>query len=213
MSDIFREIDEELRRDNLLKLWSRYGRYVMAVAALALLIAGGVVAWRAHQLSERRAQSARYAGAMALARAGKTADAATVFAAIAREGGGYSLLASFEDAAMLAKSGDRKGAIAAYDRIAQTGGIDSAFRDLAVLLSVMQSAPKADPHATITRLAPLIASGNPWRPTATELTAAAELELGDDKDALRLYKRLADDLAAPRSVRARAAEMAAALAP
>ena len=46
-----------------------------------------------------------------------------------------------------------------------------------------------------------------------ELTAAAELKLGDDKDALELYKKLADDLAAPRSVRARAAEMAAALAP
>ena len=46
MSDIFREIDEELRRDNLLKLWSRYGRYVIAVAVLALVIAGAIVAWR-----------------------------------------------------------------------------------------------------------------------------------------------------------------------
>ena len=98
VSDIFREIDEELRRDNLLKLWSRYGRYVVAVAAVALIIAGGVVAWQAHQLSERRAQSARYAGALALARAGKTADAATVFASIAREGGGYAILASSKDA-------------------------------------------------------------------------------------------------------------------
>ena len=50
------------------------------LAVLALLIAGGVVAWRDHQLSERQAQSARYAGALALARAGKTADAAIVFA-------------------------------------------------------------------------------------------------------------------------------------
>ena len=40
MSDIFREIDEELRRDNLLKLWQRYGRYVIGVVVLALLIAG-----------------------------------------------------------------------------------------------------------------------------------------------------------------------------
>ena len=44
MSDIFREIDEELRRDNLLKLWSRYGRYIIAVAVFALLVAGGIVA-------------------------------------------------------------------------------------------------------------------------------------------------------------------------
>lgn len=212
MSDIFREIDEELRRDNLLKLWSRYGRYVVAVAVVALIIAGCVVAWQAHQLSERRAQSARYAGALALARAGKTADAATVFASIAREGGGYSILASFEDAALLATAGDHKGAIAVYDSIADASSVDPAFRDLALVLSVMQSTPEANPQATITRLAPLTAPGNPWRPTAAELTAAARLKLGEVKAALALYKSLADDLTAPRSLRARAAEMAAALA-
>jgi hypothetical protein len=213
VSDIFREIDEELRRDNLLKLWSRYGRYIVALAVVALVVAGGAVAWRDHQLSERRAQSARYAGAMALARAGKTAEAAIVFAAIAREGGGYSVLASFEDAALLAKSGDRKGAVAAYDRIVDGSGVDPAFRDLATLRAVMESPPGSDPKATITRLAPLTKQGNPWRPTAIELTAAAQLQRGARKDALALYKSLADDLTTPRDLRARAAEMVAALAP
>jgi hypothetical protein len=213
VSEIFREIDEELRRDNLLKLWSRYGRYVIAAAVVALLIAGGVVAWQAHQLSERRAQSARYAGALALGRAGKTADAATVFASIAREGGGYSILSSFADAAALAKAGDRKGAVASLEAIAAASSVDPAFRNLALLLSVMQNTPGANPRATIARLAPLTDPGNPWRSTAIELTAAAKLRLGDDKAALALYKGLADDLTAPRSVRARAAEMAAALAP
>ena len=87
------------------------------------------------------------------------------------------------------------------------------FESLALLLSVMQSTPEADPQATIARLAPLTASGNPWRPTAVELTAAARLKLNDNKAALTLYKSLADDLAAPGGARARAAEMAAALAP
>ncbi len=213
MSDIFREIDEELRRDNFLKLWARYGRYVIALAMLALIIAGGVVAWRQHQLTERRAQSARYAGALALAGAGKTADAATVFASIAQEGGGYAVLASFEDAAVLAKSGDPKGAAAVYDRIADASSVDPAFRNVALLLSVMQSMPEANPRTTIARLAPLTAPGTPWRPTAEELTAAAQLKLGHNKAALALYKSLADELTAPQSLRARAAEMAAALAP
>ena len=86
MSDIFREIDEELRRDNLLKLWSRYGRYLIALAAVVLLIAGGIVAWRDHQLTERRAQSTRYAAALPLAREGKDAEASNVFWAKAPEG-------------------------------------------------------------------------------------------------------------------------------
>ena len=212
MSDIFREIDEELRRDNLLKLWSRYGRYIVALAVVVLVIAGGIVAWRDHQAAERRAQSTRYASALALAGQGKDADAAKVFAAVAQEGGGYAVLASFEEAELLAKSGDRKGAVAAYDRIAAESGLAPAFRELAVLLSAMYGMPDSDPQLVIDRLAPMMAAGNPWRPTATELTAAARLKAGDKKAALELYKQLADDLSAPQSLRARAAELAAALA-
>jgi hypothetical protein len=211
VSDIFREIDEELRRDNLLKLWSRYGRYIIAIAVFALVVAGGFVAWRDHQLSERRAQSTRYAGALTLAREGKEADAVKVFAAIAHEGGGYAILAAFEEAALLAKSGDREAAVAAYDRIAAASEFDSDLRGLAVLLSVMQRMPEADAQTTIDHLAPLTASGNPWRPSAIELTALARLKLQDKSGALALFKSLADDPATPQSLRARAAEMATAL--
>jgi hypothetical protein len=212
VSDIFREIDEELRRDNLLKLWSRYGRYIVAIAVLALVVAGGIVAWRDHQLSERRAQSTRYAAALTLTRDGKEADAVKVFAAIGDEGGGYGILASFEEAALLAKSGDREAAAAAYDRISAASEFDSNLRELAVLLSVMQRMPEADPHTTIDRLTPLTASGNPWRPSAIELMALARLKLEDKSGALDLFKSLADDPATPQSLRARAAEMAVALA-
>jgi hypothetical protein len=212
MSDIFREIDEELRRDNLLKLWSRYGRYMIAVAVAALVVAGGIVAWRDHQRAERRAQSTRYAGALTLARDGKEADAVKVFAAIAQEGGGYGVLASFEEAALLAKSGDRDTAIADYDRIATDGSLDTNLRGLALLLSVVQGVAEADSKKTIERLAPLTEPGNPWRPTALEMTALARLKSGDKSGALDLYKALADDLTAPPSLRGRAAEMATALA-
>jgi hypothetical protein len=211
VSDIFREIDEELRRDNLLKLWSRYRRYLIALAVLVVMAAGSIVAWRDHQLSERRAQSARYASALSLAREGKDADAARVFAAIAQEGGGYATLASFEEAEYLAKSGDLKGAVAVYDRIASTSGLDPSFRELATMLSIMHGMSGAEPQSIVDRLAPLTASGNPWRPTALELTAAAKLASGDKDGALGVYKTLADDLTAPQGVRARAAEMAGAL--
>jgi hypothetical protein len=63
----------------------------------------------------------------------------------------------------------------------------------------------------IDRLAPMTKAGNPWRPTALELTAAEHLKSGDKSGALTLYRSLADDLAAPQGLRARAAEMAAAL--
>lgn len=213
MSDIFREIDEELRRENLLKLWSRYGKYVILVVVLALVIAGAIAAWRSHAASERRAQSGRYSAALALVRESKNADASRLFAALAQEGGGYGLLASFEEAELLAKNGDRKGAIAAYDRLAASSGVDHEFRDLAVQLSVTHGLPDDDPRVAIERLQRLTENGNPWRASALELTAAAKLKAGDRNGALETYKTLADDLSAPQRLRARAAEMAAALAP
>lgn len=211
MSDIFREIDEELRRDNLLKLWKQYGRYVIAGVVVVIVVAGAIAAWRDHQATERRAQSLRYSSALALVRQGKDADAARAFAAIANEGGGYAVLAVFDEAELLAKSGDRKGAIEAYDRIAGSASFDAEFRDMATLLAVMHSLPDGDPQALLKRLEPLTATGKPFRATALDLTAAAKLKSGDKAGALELYRNLADDLTAPQGVRARAAEMAAAL--
>jgi len=210
VSEIFREIDEELRRDNLLKLWSKYGRYIIAAVLAVILIAGGVVAWRDHQASERQAQATRYNTALGLARTGKQDEAIKLFDMLSQEGGGYGVLASFEAAEMAAKKGDSKAAIANYDRLASSD-IDPAFRDLAVLLSVMHGLPSGDPKAAVDRLAPITASGNPWRLSALDLTAAAKLQAGDKDGALKIYQQLADDLAAPNSLRARAAEMVAAL--
>src|SRR5579884_1123677 len=145
LSDIFREIDEELRRDNLLKLWSRYGKYVIAGVAAILVIVGGIVAWRDHQAAERRAEGERYSAALALAREGKTADAEKMFATLTQGGGGYGVLAAFEQAELTARSGDQKGAIAAYGRLAGSSDLTSEFRDLAVLMSVMHGLPTGDP--------------------------------------------------------------------
>ena len=211
VSEIFREIDEELRRENLLKLWSRYGKYIVAAVVAIVLVIGGIMAWRDHQADERRAQGGRFTSALAMARQGKEADAAKLFGALAQEGGGYSVAGAFEQAELLAKAGDRKAAIAVYEKLAGSAGVDPEFRELAVLLSVMQGLPDADPKTAIERLQPLTASGNPWRASALDLTAAAKLKAGDRAGALEIYQKLADDLAAPQGLRARAAEMAAAL--
>jgi hypothetical protein len=212
VSDIFREIDEELRRDNLLKLWARYRWHIVGGVVLALLIAGSIVAWRDHQASERRAEATRYASALSLARTGKEGDAAKLFAGISQQGGGYGVLAAFEQAELMARGGDRKGAIAAYDQLAASSTLDSEFRDLAVLLLVMQGFPDEDSKTAIDRLQPLTANGNPWRASALEMIAAAKLKAGDRGGALDIYKQIADDLSAPQQLRARAAEMTAALA-
>lgn len=211
VSDIFREIEDELRRENLLKLWKKYAKYIIAVVVLALLIAGGVVAWLDYQQSRHEAEGTRYSNALILLREGKQAEAVQAFGDLADEGGGYAVLAAFEHAELLAKKGDQKGAVTAYERLAENDSIGPDLRQLAVLLSVMHALPNGDPHKTVERLKPLTASGNPWRASALDLTAAAELKAGNRSGARDIYQKLADDLAAPQGLRARAAELAAAL--
>jgi hypothetical protein len=213
VSDILREIEDELRRDNLFKLWQRYRTHIIVAVLVVFAIAGGVVVWRNHLATQRKEVSTQFFGALSLVGQGKNADAAVLFNKIAEDGGGYAVLAQFERADLLTKTGNQAGAIAIYDSIAKSTDTDPEYRDLATLLSVMRSLATADPKSEIARLAPLTQSGNAWRPSALYLTAAAELKAGDKNAALAVYKKLSDDLSAPEGLRARATELAAALAP
>ena len=213
MSDIFQEVDEELRRENFAKLWARYGKYVIALAVVIVLATAGVGQWRKYQLHQREAEGARYAAALDLARQGKEKDAADALAVIAREGaGGHATLARLEAAALKARAGDVAGAIADYGALAGDGSADTVYRDVATLLWAQLSLKSGDARAIIDKLMPLSSAGNPWHPTALELVALAELKAGNKAEARATYLRVADDPDAPQGLRARATEMVAALA-
>jgi hypothetical protein len=213
VSDIFQEIDEELRRENFAKLWQRYGGYVIALAILIVVAVAAVVGWRAYQLRVHQVEGERYSLALDLARQGKDKDATDVFAELGRQAhGGHATLARLEEAALKAKGGDTKGAVALYDTLSADGAADPAYRDLATLLAAQYELKDGDPKAVIARVAPLTSATSPWHPTALELMALAQLKAGNKAEARAVYQRISDDLAAPQGLRARAAEMAAALA-
>lgn len=211
MSDIFREIDEELRRDNFLKLWQRYGKYVIALAVVLVAATALVGGWREYQSRQRQAEGVRFAAAADLANQGNFKNAADAFLEMAQaSSAGRSTLARFAAASLKAKMGDLPGAAAIYDQLAADGANPPIYRDLATLLAVRYTLDK-DPKAAVERLKPLTDAANPWHATALELTAIAELKSGDKAAAQKTYQGLADDLSAPSGVRARATEMVAAL--
>ena len=208
MSDIFQEIDEELRRENLAKLWQRYGKYVIALAVVVVLATAAAAGWREYRSRQQQAEGARYTLALDLARQGKDKDAAEVFGELTRHGGaGRALLARFEAASLEVKSGDVNDAIAQYHALATDPSIDPLYRNLATLLWAQYQLKDGDPKGVIEALAPLTGLENPWHPSALELTALAQLKAGKKEEALAIYQRLAGDPGAPRGLRARAAEI------
>jgi hypothetical protein len=212
VGDIFREVEEDLQRDRLRQLWAKYNVVVIAAAVALVAGTGGWQGWKAYKLHRDEANGQRYAAALQLAESGKSKEAAEAFAQIATDAGaGYSALARLEQAAILAKQGDQAGAIAVYDAISADSGIERSMRDLATLLAVEHAGAKADPAGLIARLAPLTEASSPWRYSAIELSAVLATRMGDMARARSLYAQIADDSAAPAGLRARAAEMLAAL--
>jgi hypothetical protein len=210
VSDIFQEIDEELRRENFAKLWQRYGVYLIGVAVLIVVAVAAVVGWRTYEQRLHEAEGERYALALDLARQGKDKEATDVFAEVGRQArGGHAMLARFEEAALKFRGGDTKGAMALYDALSADSSLDPAYRDLARLMAAQDELKDGDPRAVITRVAPLTSTTNPWHPTALELTALAQLKAGNLAEARATYQRIADDLQAPQGLRARAAEILA----
>ncbi len=45
MSDIFREVDEDLRREQFKRLWDRFGTYVIGLAVLIVVVTAGYRGW------------------------------------------------------------------------------------------------------------------------------------------------------------------------
>lgn len=206
MADIFREVEEDLRREKYEKLWKRYGTAIIAVALAIIVLVGGYQAWRAYERSQREERSNAYAAALQEIEAGDRAAALESLGALSESGGGYGDLAALERARLLAESGDTQGAIAVWQRLAETAE-GEGFRAVATLLWALYQIDEEDPEALRQRLRPLAEPGEPFRSSARELLAALAIREGDTAGARALYTQVADDIEAPSSVRQRAAQM------
>ena len=207
-----REVDEELRRERLLKLWDQYGTYV--IAAVVVIIAGiGIYKY----VENRRAQAAETAGArLALATRetaeNKQAEAQKTLEAIAATGPrGYATLARLRLAAALREAGKSHEAASAYEKVAREGGVDPLLADYAQLQATALRLDGADWTEVQNRLNGLAADSNPWRYSARELLALAAQKAGKIADAREEYQRLMSDRGTPPGIAERARVMMAML--
>jgi hypothetical protein len=203
VSDIFREVDEEVRREQLKKLWDRYGNYVVAAA---ILLVAAVAAWRAYMWWEAKKAAetgAAFEAATTLAEAGKRSEAETAFAKIATDGtAGYRHLARMREAAELAQ-GDAKAAIAAYDQIVADRAVGPVLQDLAALRAGALLIDTGALEEAQRRLEPLAANDRTFRHTAREFLVLAAWRAGDATAAKRWFDLIMTDAQTPAATRSR----------
>ena len=207
MTDIFREVEEEVRRERLEKLWRQYGDYFIAGVAVIVIAVSGFILWQRYQENRRQQASAQYNAALQLA-AANPAAAVEKFEYLSKNApSGYATLARFAEADTYLAMRENDKALAIFESLANGGDdlIGNAAR-LRAAWAIVETAPRK----TVANLvAPLNDPTSSWRFMAREVLAFTDYRAGDLAAARGEYESIANDSGAPATIRGRARGMAA----
>ena len=213
MSELFDEVDEEVRRDQLKKLWDRYSLYIIAVA---ILIVAGVGGWRGYEYLEAKKAAeagAAFDRAVELSEQNKHAEAEAAFADLAAKAtSGYRMLARLRQAAEIANR-DPQAAAKMYDEIAADRSVGAPEQDLARIRAAQLLLESTTYQNMLQRLEPATAATSTFRHTARELLALSAWRANDGTAARQWLDLIANDGETPPSLRSRAEALQALLPP
>jgi hypothetical protein len=213
VSELFDEVDEDVRRDQLKKLWERYSIFIIGAALLIIAAVGG---WRGYQYLEAKKAAeagAAFDKAVELSQENKHAEAEAAFEDLAAKApSGYRLLARLHAAAEAATR-DPKAAVKLYDDIAADQSVGGPERDLARLRAAGLLLDSSDYSTVLQRLESSAAPGATFRHSARELLALSAWHANDTAAARRWLDLIANDGETPASLRSRAEALQALLPP
>lgn len=207
MSDIFQEVNEDVRKDEILRLWRRWGPYIIGVAATIILGWTAFVLWRDQVETGLAQNSGDYEAALALVETDPDAAIEALERLGADAAPGYVALSRFSEAAIFLDKGEWQTAVGLYDQVAAESGLNPTLRDLANLMAGMAMADLSDGADVRARLEPLVADGGIWSHSAREIIALLDFRAGDLDAAESAFSDLSFSDEAPAGLRQRAQEM------
>lgn len=213
MSELFDEIDEDVRRDQLKRLWDKYSILIVAGAFVIIASVGG---WRGYQYLEAKKAAeagAAFDKASELSEQKKHTEAEAAFADLAAKApSGYRTLARLRAAAEAA-SRDPQAAAKLYDDISADRSVGGPEQDLARVRAaglLLETAGYAD---MLRRLEPATVPGATFRHSARELLALSAWRANDTAAARQWLEVISNDGDTPPSLRSRAEALQALLPP
>jgi hypothetical protein len=193
MSDIFREVDEDVRRDRFEQLWKQYGNLI--VGAVLILVAAAAV-WQAYGYFRQKAAeraSAKFQAAIEMSETGQGALAEGLLTSVVKKGpAGYAELARFREAAETGKRDPAAGATL-YDALAADSNLGATLQSLAQLRAAMLLADNLSAADLAKRLDPLASAQSPWRNLAREWLGLSDLKAGNYEAAGRYFDEIVTD--------------------
>lgn len=207
-----REVDEELRRDELQSLWKRFGRLIIGGIVLVLAAWGGWLYWQDRETKAAGLEGEQLSQALDDLQSGNPDAALAKLAPLAQSKQvGYRASAKMAQAAVAMERSDLAAAAKMFGEVATDTSIPQPWRDLALVRQTAAEFDAVKPEIIVARLRPLAAKGNPWFGSAGEMVAAAYLKMGKAELAGKMFADIGKDENVPETIRSRAVQMAGSL--
>ena len=191
---LLREVEEEIRREQMQKMWQRYNGLILGAAALIVLAVAGYKFLETRRIAAEQSAGAEYAAAESLSDDKKKDEAEAAFKKLADEGpSGYGSLAKLQLAGAQVKDGKAADAIATYDSLAKDSGVDNLLKSFAQLQAASLRMPDADYAEIQNRLTPLAGDDAPFSKSARELLGIAAYKAGKYDEARKYLEPLLID--------------------
>ena len=193
----YREVDEEVRRDQLRTSWQRYGKAAIAAVVLLFAAIGGFFWWQNQKQEAAGKQGAELSSAFEdIAARNKAAAGPKLDQLMKSDLPGYRAAAIMTKADLAVEGGNIPEATALFRRVAEDKDLDKAYRDLATVRMTTLEFDKLPPQQVIDRLGPF---------------AVAHMKQGQPQRAAPIFAAIAKDQTVPESIRSRAVQMAGSL--
>jgi hypothetical protein len=205
MSDLLREIDEELQREHMAALWHKYKIPTLGFIALLVLGTASYSAWQDHKIATATKRSVALSTVLGTTTMTDPQKSEAFLAfATSNAGSGQAALARMAAINALLRDHKTAAAVQELDVLANDATAPSIARDYARLSKISVQFEQADPAQLRQQLAPLAADGQPWRYMARLLQGALLAKTGEPKMAQAVFGTLAEDQAAPTTLREQA---------
>ncbi len=214
LSDVFREVDEDLRRQRFEELWKKYGSWVIGAAVAFVVVVGASLYWNDAQERRQAKLSDEYAAAVELIAEGKDEEGLAALGAIAdKAGGGYEAISLLQQAQVLHRQGKIDESVKLYDEVSGKNLGGRLVSELAQVKAAWAIADTASYEDIQARVAEIAEGDGAWRYPAQEILAFSALKNGMTEAARPQYRALLNDRTAPSGVRERSAIMLEVIGP
>lgn len=204
----FREVSEEVKSENLKKIWDKYGLFIIAAMAIVLTAAVSFETFKAWKVKRNQAWADTYSYALNLQNQGKYDESLAILEKMQNANHGiYSDIARLQTSNIMFEQGKTAEALDILEKLVNDKNASSKMRDMSAVKLASYKLDNAPKEEVAALLEPLTTADNSWNNIAKEMLAMLAIREGDIEGARNLYTEILNTENLPEGLKTRVQDM------